>query len=148
MTEQARRTAEYSDYSWHGGPTRNGPWAGWIGFAGIMMIVIGIFGFIEGLVALVQDDFYVAGPSQILLFDLTGWGWTHLVLGALIAVAGAALWTGAVWARVVAVLFAVVNAIAQIGFLSVQPVWSTIMIGLCVVVVWAIVVHGSEIERP
>ncbi|QFZ19646.1 DUF7144 family membrane protein [Saccharothrix syringae] len=145
MTEDAGRATGY--HSWEGRPPRYSPWSGWIGFAGIMMIIIGVFGVIEGVVALFDDDFYVVGPEQVLVLDLTGWGWTHLVLGCLIAISGAALFTGAAWARVVAVVFAAANAIVQIGFVALQPVWSTVVIGLCVVVVWAVVVHGSEVAR-
>lgn len=119
-------------------------WVGWIWFAGIMMIVMGSFNAIEGLVALFRSDYYVAGPENVLVFDLTGWGWITLLLGVLIALAGVALFSGAAWARVVAVLLAVVNAVAQLAFVTVHPIWSTIVIALCVVVIWAVVVHGAE----
>ncbi|CCH31976.1 hypothetical protein ABZ816_26920 [Actinosynnema sp. NPDC047251] len=138
MAQETQRTA------WAGVRPKSGPWLGWIGFAGIMMLVIGSFTVIEGLVALLDDQYYVVGPESTLVLDLTGWGWTHLVVGLLVAFAGAGLWTGAAWARVVAVLFAAVNAVVQLGFVSVQPWWSTIVITLCVVVVWAVVVHGNE----
>ncbi|GAA0255238.1 membrane protein [Saccharothrix mutabilis subsp. mutabilis] len=133
-----------AEQTWPSRP-RASAWTGWIGFAAIMMIVIGAFNVIEGVVALFDDEYYVVGPDNVLVLDLTGWGWTHLVIGVLIALAGAALLTGAAWARVVAVVFAALNAVVQLGFVSVQPVWSTIVIALCVVVVWAVVVHGDEV---
>ncbi|MEU5692402.1 hypothetical protein [Actinosynnema sp. NPDC020468] len=140
MTQQTPRTTEI----WVDDRRRPSAWTGWIGFAGIMMMIIGSFNVIEGVVALVDDEFYVVGPDNILLFDLTGWGWAHLVIGVLVALAGGGLFTGAAWARVVAVVFAAVNAVAQLAFVSVQPIWSTVVIALCVVVVWAVVVHGDE----
>ncbi|MEU7530574.1 hypothetical protein AB0A74_32935 [Saccharothrix sp. NPDC042600] len=133
-----------AEQTWPSRP-RASAWTGWIGFAAIMMIVIGSFNVIEGVVALFDDEYYVVGPDNVLVLDLTGWGWAHLVIGVLIALAGAALLTGAAWARVVAVVFAALNAVVQLGFVSVQPVWSTIVIALCVVVVWAVVVHGDEV---
>nr|BFE50641.1 hypothetical protein GCM10017745_40680 [Saccharothrix mutabilis subsp. capreolus] len=135
---------DMAEQTWPSRP-RASAWTGWIGFAAIMMIVIGSFNVIEGVVALFDDEYYVVGPDNVLVLDLTGWGWAHLVIGVLIALAGAALLTGAAWARVVAVVFAALNAVVQLGFVSVQPVWSTIVIALCVVVVWAVVVHGDEV---
>ncbi|MET9225762.1 hypothetical protein [Lentzea sp. NPDC003310] len=119
-------------------------WLGWIWFAGIMMIVMGSFNAIEGLVALFRDDYYVVTEDQVLLFDISMWGWITLLIGVLVALAGGALLSGAAWARVVAVVLAVVNAVAQLAFVSVHPVWSTIVIALCVTVIWAVVVHGQE----
>lgn len=121
-------------------------WLGWIWFAGIMMIVMGAFNAIEGLVALFRGEYYVVTEEQVLVFDITAWGWITLLLGVLVALAGGALLSGAAWARVVAVVLAVVNAVAQLAFVSVHPLWSTIVIALCVTVIWAVVVHGSEAE--
>ena len=119
-------------------------WLGWIWFAGIMMIVMGSFNAIEGLVALFRGEYYVVTEAQVLVFDITAWGWITLLIGILVALAGAALLSGAAWARVVAVVLAVVNAVAQLAFASVHPLWSTIVIALCVTVIWAVVVHGSD----
>lgn len=121
-------------------------WLGWIWFAGIMMIVMGSFNAIEGLVALFRGEYYVVTEQQVLVFDITAWGWITLLIGVLVALAGAALLAGAAWARVVAVVLAVVNAVAQLMFVSVHPLWSTIVIALCVTVIWAVVVHGSEAD--
>jgi hypothetical protein len=121
-------------------------WLGWIWFAGIMMIVMGAFNAIEGLVALFRGEYYVVTEEQVLVFDITAWGWITLLIGVLVALAGAALLSGAAWARVVAVVLAVVNAVAQLAFVSVHPLWSTIVIALCVTVIWAVVVHGAEAD--
>ncbi|SES43789.1 DUF7144 family membrane protein [Lentzea albida] len=121
-------------------------WLGWIWFAGIMMIVMGSFNAIEGLVALFNSEYYVVTEQNVLVFDLGSWGWITLLIGVLVALAGGALLTGAAWARVVAVVLAVVNAVAQLAFVSVHPLWSTIVIALCVTVIWAVVVHGPEAE--
>jgi hypothetical protein len=119
-------------------------WVGWIWFAGIMMIMLGIFNVIDGLVALYKDNFYTVGPRGLLVLNLTGWGWVHLVVGVLAVLAGFALFSGAAWARVVAVILAAFNAVTQLAFLNAYPVWATIVIVLDVVVIWAIVVHGKE----
>ncbi|GAB3889712.1 hypothetical protein GCM10029964_059940 [Kibdelosporangium lantanae] len=108
------------------------------------MVLTGVFNAVEGLVALLNRAFYVSNGEHLLLLDLTAWGWLHLLLGGLVGLAGIALLSGALWARVVAVAFAVINAVAQLAFISAYPVWSTIVIALCVVVIWAIVVHGDS----
>jgi hypothetical protein len=99
---------------------------------------------IEGLVALFDRDYYVVGPSGLLVFSLAGWGWLHLIAGFLIAVTGIALFTGSQWARVVTVALAGFNALAQLAFLSAYPFWAAIVIALDVLVIWAVIVHGDE----
>lgn len=129
------------------GSAYHSPWAGWIGFACVVMVMMGAFNMIEGLVGVLGDNFYVVAPEDVLAFDLTGWGWIQLVIGALVLVSGLALITGRAWARVVAVVLAILNAIGQLAFVSVYPVWSVIVIALCVVVMWAVIVHGNELTE-
>jgi hypothetical protein len=119
-------------------------WSGWIWFAAIVMILAGIFNAVEGLVALFNRAFYATNGEHLVLLDLTAWGWLHLLLGGLVGLAGIALLSGAMWARVVAVALAAVNAIAQLAFISAYPVWATIVIALSIMVIWAITVHGNE----
>ena len=119
-------------------------WAGWTMFAGIVMIMIGALNAIQGVVALFNRDFYLSGPQNVLVFDLTAWGWVHLVLGVLVAITGIALLADAGWARPVTVVLAALNAVAELAFLGAYPLWSTIAIALCVMVIWSIVAHGDE----
>ncbi|MCE7004405.1 hypothetical protein LWC34_16395 [Kibdelosporangium philippinense] len=119
-------------------------WSGWIWFAAIVMVLTGVFNAVEGLVALLNRAFYVTNGEDLVVLNLTTWGWVHLLIGLLVGAAGLALLTGAAWARVVAVAIASVNAIAQVTFISAYPVWSTIVIALSVLVIWAIVVHGRD----
>ncbi|RSM60951.1 hypothetical protein DMH03_19740 [Amycolatopsis sp. WAC 01376] len=122
-------------------------WAGWIVFASVIMLILGAFDVIAGIVALVRGDYYISGPEYSLVLDVTGWAWAHLVGGTLVAIAGGFLISGAIWARVVAVLFAAGNAVTHLVFLSAHPLWSMIVIALCVTVIWAVVIHGDEIPN-
>lgn len=133
-----------SDYTKRRADSRITVWSGWIWFASIVMVLTGVFNAVEGLVALLNRAFYVTNGEDLVVLDLTTWGWVHLLIGALVGAAGLALLTGAAWARVVAVAVASVNAIAQVTFISAYPVWSTIVIALSVLVIWAIVVHGKD----
>lgn len=122
-------------------------WVGWIWFAATMMLITGAFNVIEGLVALFKRQYYVVGPESLLVFDLTRWGWIHLIFGGLVVLTGLGLFTGDVRARVAAVILLALDAIAQLVFVTVHPVWSTIVIAFCVIVIWAIVAHGTESTR-
>jgi hypothetical protein len=123
-------------------------WVGWIGFAGVIMIMAGIFQATAGLVALVNDDVYVVVSDQLALtLDYTQWGWVHLILGAIVAAAGFAVFSGRVWARAVGVLLAALSAFAHLLFISAYPFWSLIVIGMDVLVIYALCVHGGELRR-
>jgi hypothetical protein len=78
--------------------------------------------------------------------DYTTWGWTQLIFGVVVAFAGSSLWAGRMWARIVAVLLAMLSVIVNIGFLAAFPIWSTIMILLDVLIIWAVMVHGREVK--
>ncbi len=118
---------------------------GLIVFAAIMMIMIGVFHAIAGLAALVDDTFYVATPNYLLEFDVTTWGWIHLIVGIIVALAGVALLSGQTWARAVGITLAFVSAVANFAFIPYYPVWSLLIIALNVFVIWALAAHGREL---
>ena len=122
-------------------------WVGWTAFAGVMMVMIGTFHVFQGLVALFKDEYFLVGNEGLLVtVDYTGWGWTHIIAGLIVALAGFAVFAGKMWARIVGVILAVVSALVNVAFLSAYPIWSTLMIALDVVVILALTVHGSEIK--
>jgi hypothetical protein len=116
-------------------------------FGGIMMLMMGAFQIIEGLVALFNDEYYfVTRNGLIVSLDYTAWGWTHLIIGLIAVGAGIGVLLGQMWARVVGIIIAVVSALANIAFLSAYPVWSTIVIATDVLVIYALTVHGREVK--
>ena len=121
--------------------------SGLIVFAAVAMIMIGVFQVIQGLVALFNDDFYVVGQKWIFEFDLTTWGWIHLIIGIGIAVAGFFVLNGAVWARVVGIGVAGISAVVNFMWLPFYPIWSLLIIALDVLVIWALSVHGRDYVR-
>ena len=123
-------------------------WVGWIIFAGTMLVILGIFHAIQGLVALFNDSVYLVGPKGLVInVDYTAWGWIHLIGGIIVVLAGVALFAGKMWARILAVIVAVVSAIINVVFLPAYPIWSTMMIAIDVLVIWALTVHGGEMKR-
>ena len=109
-------------------------------FAAIMMMTVGVFQAIQGLVALFNDKWTFS-------FDITTWGWIHLIVGAGVAVAGFFLLSGAAWARVVGIGVAAISAVLNFAWLPYYPVWSMLIIAVDVFVIWALTVHGRDITR-
>ena len=107
-------------------------------FAATMMILIGIFQVIAGLVAIFDDGFYVVTENYTFDLDASAWGWIHLILGILLLVAGWGLYSGATWAGVLAIVLAVLTAIENFFFIPYYPFWSILVIALCIWVIWAL----------
>jgi hypothetical protein len=119
-------------------------WIGWIWFAGIMIIMVGVFNAINGLVAIFNHAFFARIGDQVLLLNLTGWGWVHLIIGLALIAVGVALFMGQTWARIVAIVLVALNAIAHMLSLTAYPVWSVLVIAIDVFVLYALIVHGNE----
>jgi hypothetical protein len=148
MTESSHR-ATYENATPTSARTRGQTgWVGWVVFAGMMLVMLGVFHIIEGLVALFRDEVFLVGPKGLVVnVDYTAWGWAHVIGGALAILVGACLLAGQLWARIVAVIVAMLSAIVNMAFLPAYPVWSAILITLDVLVIWAVTVHGSEIKN-
>ncbi|MBF6455078.1 DUF7144 family membrane protein [Nocardia cyriacigeorgica] len=126
MTEPARN------------PVRQGVAAVTTIAAALLLLVLGVLSIVEGVSAVADDELFIEGPEYTYRWDLTTWGWIHIVLGALIAVTALALMTGAVWARVVAVFLAGLSIVANFLWIPYYPWWSLLLIALNIVVIWAV----------
>ena len=121
-------------------------WVGWIGFAGIILILNGIFSAVQGMVALIgPNSYYVVGEDGLFLFNVAGWGWWNILVGLLLVFTGIALFVGATWARVVAIILAALSAIGQLLLVPAQPWWSILVIAINILVIYAISAHGREV---
>jgi hypothetical protein len=115
------------------------PWAiSGVIFAATMMILVGIFGAINGLVAIIDDNFYRVPPNYTFDTDVTTWGWIHLIVGILVFLAGLALFSGKTWAAVVAILIAMLSAVTNFFWIPYYPFWSILMIALDVFIIWSL----------
>ncbi len=145
MTESPTTRSAGTDRSPAPAPTG---WVGWIFFAGIMMILVGTFQAIDGLIALFKDELYVVRPNGLVVnVDYTAWGWTHLVLGVLLVAAGYAVFSGRVWGRTLGVIAAMVSAIINFAFIPAYPIWSLLIITVDVLVIYALIAHGGELRQ-
>ena len=120
--------------------------AGWIGFAAIVLVIVGGIDFFQGLIAVFEDEYFVPTASGFVVFDLTGWGWAMMVWGVLLVLAGLGLAAAQGWARWFAIVVVSVNVIAQLGFLgnTQTPLWSLTVIALSIIVLYALTARWSE----
>jgi hypothetical protein len=120
---------------------------GWTAFAGVMLIMAGALGAFEGLTAIFKDDWVLAGENYVITFDITLWGWIHLLMGALVMVAGFAVLNNALWGRTVGIVVAFFHALVMIPMISVQPWWTILIIVLDVVIIYGLIVP-PRLEEP
>jgi hypothetical protein len=120
---------------------------GWRTFAGVLFTLVGIFNFIDGIVAITNAHYL---NSHLVFGDLKSWGWTTLILGIIIFLVGLAIIAGQSWAAVVGIILAVLNAIGQLLFLPSYPVWSIIIIAVDVFVIYGLAMYGfgPSSDRP
>jgi hypothetical protein len=120
-------------------------WGNWGVFAGVVVLVAGLAHLLIGIVALFDAGFEAeAETDPALAIGYTAWGWIHVVGGAVLIAAGSGLFRGRPWARVVAIVFAVLNAISAMTFLPAAPAWGVVLIALDVLIVYALTVHAPK----
>jgi hypothetical protein len=107
-------------------------------FAGILLLVVASLQVLEGISAVAKDDVYVAGINYIYEFDITAWGWIHIVLGAIGVAAGVGILMNQTWAQVTGIGFACLSALANFAFLPYYPLWAMVVIAFNVLVIWAL----------
>jgi hypothetical protein len=117
---------------------------GGVTFAGVLLLCGGVLAVLQGIAAVAEDDVYARVGTYVYELDLTGWGWVHVVVGALAAVTGGGLLRGAAWARFAGIVLASLSLVAQFLFLPYAPVWAVVMMAIDVFVIWAL---ASRLER-
>ncbi|MCP3766867.1 MULTISPECIES: DUF7144 family membrane protein [unclassified Streptomyces] len=120
-------------------PSAKREWAGGLTlFGGVMLMLAGILNIVRGIAGIAQDDVFVATQNYVFKFDLTSWGWIHLLLGAAAVVVSVGLFQAGTWARVAGVAIGGLIMIANFISLPYAPVWSVVMIALSGVMIWAL----------
>jgi len=134
MSEQTMRRHEPSGWA-----------IGFTSFAALALVLVGFFHAITGFSAIVQDQVFMTTQSYVFNFDVTTWGWIHIIVGLVVITAGFALFMGAVWARTIGVIIAAASAVANFAFLPIYPLWAVLIIALDIAVIWALTTHGRDI---
>jgi hypothetical protein len=123
--------------------------SGWAAFAGVILFITGWLNFFYGLAGILNDEVVTVQGRGVVIWDFTAWGWIHLILGVILILAAGGLFTGQTWARGVAVVFATLNAIAQIGLITAFPLFSILIITLDVLVIYHLTAGWQpETRRP
>ena len=126
--------------------TYGGAWVGWIVFAAVTMVMIGVLNIIEGIVALVDQQRIVVAPDHLYVVNLRGWGWTLLISGVILVITGLGLFTANTAARIAGIVVVTLHAITQVGWLGAYPLWSMLMIALDIVVLFALTARWSAVR--
>ena len=117
-------------------------WGGWISFAGIILVIVGVMDALQGFVAIIQDEYVVATAKGLAIVDVTTWGWATLIWGGLLVLCGFGLLGGAGWARWVAIFGVGINAIQQMAFMAnypqAYPLWNILIVALNILVLYAL----------
>jgi len=121
-------------------------WSGWIGFAGLMLLILGAIDFFEGLIAVIRGEYYAFTSQGLIIFDTTTWGWLAMIMGVILFLVGLGLTGGAGWARWVAIVLLVVNLLGNIGWVgsSEHQIWALTVVALEVIVLFALTARWSD----
>jgi hypothetical protein len=121
-------------------------WSGWIGFAGLMMMILGAIDFFEGLIAVIRGEYYAFTSQGLIIFNTTTWGWLAMIMGIVLFLVGLGLTGGAGWARWVAIILLVVNLLGNIGWVgsSQYQIWALTVVALEIIVLYALTARWSD----
>ena len=124
---------------------RDDTWAGWIWFAGLLLMITGTIDFFQGLIAVIRGSYYTVTPNQIIVFDLTKWGWITLIWGIIVGLVGIGILSGQGWARWTAIVVGSINFFIQLGFVgsAAYPLWALTVLALNIVILYALIVRWS-----
>lgn len=122
-------------------------WSGWVLFAALLMMIVGVINVIEGVVGLVYRQRTVVVQDRLYVVNMTGFALTLIVFGGVLVAVGLGLLSARPWARWTAIVMVSLHAIVQIGWLAAYPVWSLLMLALDVVVLYALAARWSDIRR-
>ena len=120
--------------------------AGWIVFAGIMMMIVAILNVIYGIAAIGNSKFFVADQKYILS-SLNGWGWITLIIGIVQGIAAFSIWAGNQFGRWIGILVAGLSAIAALLSLPAYPFWSLAVFAVDILIIYGLAAYGGQ-HRP
>ena len=121
---------------------------GWISFAGILMVVVGGFKILQGLGWVINSKhLFPDGNDAVFGQSATSWGWFQILLGVVVLLAGLAVFSGNVLARTVGVIGAVISMFSAFASMTFFPFWALAIIAIDGAVIWALTVHGRDIQK-
>ncbi len=132
-----------STYGTPGGGEESG--AGWVMFAGIMLLIAGVLNVIYGIAAIDNSKFFVhATETQYILSDLNTWGWVTLILGALEIIAAFSIWAGGGFGRWFGIIVASLSAIGALMSVPAYPLWSLAIFTVDLLIIYGLAAYGGQ----
>jgi hypothetical protein len=110
--------------------------SGWIVFAGVIMLIEGFLDAMWGLAAVINNEVITVGGHGVVVWDISAWGWGHLILGTLVALTGLGLLAGQSWARFLGIIFVSLDVLVQFGTFTLFPLWSMLIIAIDIVILY------------
>jgi len=138
MTTESSRTSHYDT------STKGLVAYGVTAFAGVMLATVAVFQILEGIAAIAKDDVFVAGIKYAYKFDVTTWGWIHLLLGIIALAVGIGILMGQTWSRIAGIVIAALSCLANFAFLPYFPIWSLVIVAFNAFVIWALCTQMSH----
>src|SRR5262245_32373498 len=127
------------------------PGTGWKSFAGIIMIVVGFFNALDGMIAIINANRLQGatnGHANLpITTNLQTWGWLVLIIGVILIWAGFGVFSGATWARTVGIFVCSFNLVVQFAYTAHYPLWSLLVITIDILIIYGLVVHGAPDEQ-
>ncbi|MEW1637087.1 hypothetical protein AB0469_23780 [Streptomyces sp. NPDC093801] len=117
---------------------------GLVVFAAVMLIITGVLGICRGIMGIVEDEVFVHTPNYVFQFDLTTWGWLHLIFGIIAVLVGLALFKAPLWARIAGIAIAALVILVNFLSLPYYPFWAIISIALSGFIIWALCIISPE----
>src|SRR5215207_2353387 len=114
----------------------------WVRFAATMLLIGAAANALYGVVGLLGDDHLV--PAELIFGALEFWGGVNLVIGLIQFMVALLILTGAPSRVFLGVLVTGINLIAQMMIMGVYPLWSATVLVIDVLIIYALVVHGSS----
>ncbi|UNM16351.1 hypothetical protein J4032_05265 [Streptomyces formicae] len=115
-------------------------------FAGLALELSGTLSIVLGAAGIANDTIFRAA-RYVYRFDLTAWGWIHVVLGIGLIVAGLGVLAGKSWGRPAGIALGAVSLIAQFMFIPYYPLWSISVMTLDLLAIWALSRSGEAGRR-
>ncbi|MFE7798091.1 hypothetical protein [Nocardia sp. NPDC057440] len=107
-------------------------------FAGVLILITGLLHLMAAIAAIAGRDIFVVTEDQVFLVDVSVWGWVHLVIAALIIIAGIGVVTGKTWGYLAGIVMASVSILDNFLFAPIYPFWALVIIAIDILVIWAL----------
>lgn len=121
--------------------------SGWVTFAAVVAGVVAVYNILSGIAAITEDDQTEALNEVLYGVDITAWGWFWLVIGALQLLTAVLIYQRNPTGQVLGIIWAFIAASLSVFMIFVAPLWALVMVGINVLVLYALVAQTEEFAR-